>query len=102
MATRSGCTAIELNIETPGVGRPRPARNERGEGRGEGKSNKNATPLPGPLLLLRRKRGRRAQSTPLIQCRRGQGEGWRRSAAHGSGQRGGEGESLAAVSPILS
>src|SRR5229473_6502875 len=62
-----GCTAIELSIGTPNVGRPLPARNERGEGWGEGKSNKNATPLPGPLLLLRRKRGRRAQSIPLIQ-----------------------------------
>src|SRR6266568_5160937 len=61
-------TAIELSIETPSVGRPLPARNERGEGWGEGKSNKNATPLPGPLLRLRRKRGRRARSIPLIRC----------------------------------
>src|SRR5712692_7318861 len=60
-------TGIELSIETPGVGLPLPARDERGEGWGEGKSNKNATPLPGPLLLLRRKRGRKARTIPLIQ-----------------------------------
>src|SRR5712692_9851188 len=72
---RTGSTAIELSIETPGVGRPLPARNERGEGWGEGKSIKNATPLPDPLLLLRRKRGRRAQSMHLIQCHSGGGRG---------------------------
>src|SRR5713101_7194926 len=72
---RTGSTAIELSIETPGVGRPLPARNERGEGRGEGKSEINATPLPGPLLLLRRKRGRRAQSMLRNQCRWRRGEG---------------------------
>src|SRR5216684_1295761 len=64
----TGCTAIELSIGPPSVGRPLPARNERGEGWGEGKSNKNATPLPGPLLLLRRKRGGRgsAASSPAF------------------------------------